>query len=126
MSQIRFKYDNECDNEKDVEIITIRCSNCGKQTGLSLDNMNVNYKDKVTVFVLNTLLHHVGMSWIIETHKRLKYDIYQRNQDWTTGGPWYNTSICQKIHGIVFEEFIRNEITDRYNLMCYIDEHEKQ
>ena len=41
-----------------------------------------------------------------------------------TGGPWYDTSICEKLHGTVLEEFIRNAITDRYNIMCSIDAHE--
>ena len=43
--------------------------------------------------------------------------MYKYNPDWITGGPWYNTSICKKLHGTLFEEYIRNEITDRYNLM---------
>ena len=43
-----------------------------------------------------------------------------------TGGPWYKISICKKLHGNVFKEFIRNERTDRYNIMCSIDEHDKQ
>ena len=47
------------------------------------------------------------------------------NPDSMTGGPWYNTYICKMSHGIMFEEFIRNEITDRYNIMCSIDAHEK-
>ena len=42
-----------------------------------------------------------------------------------TSGPWYNTYICNKLHGNVFEGFIRNAITDRYNIMCAIDAHEK-
>ena len=42
--------------------------------------MNTNYKDIVTVFVLNTLLHHVGMSWIIETHEQLNYDMDKQNK----------------------------------------------
>ena len=46
--------------------------------------------------MLNTLLHHVGMSLIIETHEHLKYDIDKHNPYWITGGPWYNTSICKK------------------------------
>ena len=40
-----------------------------------------------------------------------------------TGGPWYNTYICKEIHGKLFEEFIQNEGTDRYNIMCSIDAH---
>ena len=43
-----------------------------------------------------------------------------------TGGPWYNTYICKKLHGKVFEGFIINARTDRYNIMCYIDEYEKE
>ena len=40
-------------------------------------------------------------------------------------GPCYNTSICKKLYGKVFEGFIRNSKTDRYNIMCSIDAHEK-
>ena len=42
-----------------------------------------------------------------------------------TSGAWYNTSICKKLHGNKFEGFIRNARTDRYNIMCSIDSHEK-
>ena len=41
-----------------------------------------------------------------------------------TGGPWYNTYIYNKLHGIVFDGFIINAITERYNIMCSIDAHE--
>ena len=78
-----------------MKIKAISCSNCGKETEFSLDNMNTNYKDIVTVFVLNTFLHHVGMSWIIETHEQLKYDMDIHHPDWIIGGPWYNTYICK-------------------------------
>ena len=43
-----------------------------------------------------------------------------------TGSPWYNTYICKKLYGNAFKGFIRNERTDRYNIMCYIDAHEKK
>ena len=43
-----------------------------------------------------------------------------------TGGPCYNTSICNKLHGNVFEGFIRNSKTDRYNITWSIDAHEKK
>ena len=42
-----------------------------------------------------------------------------------TGGPWYNTYICKKLHGKVFEGFIRNAGTNIYNNMCSIDAHVK-
>ena len=68
MFQMRFWYNKGHDDHNDVKIIAIRFINCGKQTGLYMDNMNTKYKDIVTKFVLNTLLHHFGISWIIETY----------------------------------------------------------
>ena len=50
----------------------------------------------------------------------------KKNSEWTTGGPWYNTYICKKLHGRVFEGFIRKAETDRYNIMRSIDSHEKE
>ena len=50
----------------------------------------------------------------------------KHNSECMTGGTWYNTSICKKLHGNVFEGFIRNSRTDRYNVMCSIDAHEKE
>ena len=46
-------------------------------------------------------------------HKYLQYDIYIQNSDWITGGPWYNTYICNKLNGKLYEGFIINAITDR-------------
>ena len=46
-----------------------------------------------------------------------------QNLDWMTGGTWYNTSICEKLHGKVCEGLIINARTDRYNIMCSIDEY---
>ena len=60
-----------------------------------MDKMNTTYQYIITSFVLNTMLHHVGMLWIIETHGQLKYDMDKHNSDWMTGGPWYNTYICK-------------------------------
>ena len=71
------------------------------------------------------MLHHVGMLWIIETREQLQYYMDKHNSEWITCGPWYNTSICKKLHRNVFEGFIRNAITDRYNIICFIYAHEK-
>ena len=67
MVPMRFGYDNEHDDQNNVGNVALRCINCGKETGLSMKNMNTHYKYIITLFVLNTVLHHVGMSWIIET-----------------------------------------------------------
>ena len=93
---------------------------------IDVNMLNTTYQDIITTFVLNTIIHHVVMLWIIETHEKLKYDMDKHNSDWMTGGPWYNTSICKKLHGKVFEGFIINARTDRYSIMCSIDAHEKE
>ena len=40
-------------------------------------------------------------------------------------GPWYNTSICLKLNGNIFEDFITHARTYRYNLMCSLLAHDK-
>ena len=65
------------------------------------------------------------MLWIIENHEQLQYDMDEQNLEWTTGGPWYNTYICKKLYGKLFEGFIRNWRTERYYIMCSIGAHEK-
>ena len=84
-----------------MDNIGIRCSNCGKTTGLSVKN--TKYKDMATRFILDSVLHHVCLSWIIETSHQLEYDIYKHNPDWITYGPWYNTYMCTKLHVTVFQ-----------------------
>ena len=60
-----------------------------------MDKMNTTYQDIITLFVFNTMLHHVGMLWVIETNQHLKYDMDKHNSYWMIGGPWYNTYICK-------------------------------
>ena len=55
--------------ENMVDNIGIRCSNCGKTIGLYVNNKND--KGMVTNFVLNKVVHHVGLSWIIESNQQL-------------------------------------------------------
>ena len=43
-----------------------------------------------------------------------------------TGGPWYNTSICSKSHGKLFEGLIRKARTDIYHIMRSTDAHKKE
>ena len=50
-------------------------------------NMNTTYQDIITTFVLNKMLYHVSMLWIIENLEQLKYDIDIQNSDWMTG--WF-------------------------------------
>ena len=44
----------------------------------------------------------------------MKYEIEKtNNKDWLNKGPWYNTAICLRLHGSLFEGFITNARTDR-------------
>ena len=96
MFQVFRGYNKGHDDQNKVENIATRCGNCGKETGLSMDNMNTIYKNIITSFVLNKLLQHIGMSWIIKTNKNLEYYMDKNNSNWTTCGTCYNTSICKK------------------------------
>ena len=66
------------------------------------------------------------MLWIIENHEELKYDMDIKTSYWLTGSPWYNTSICKKLNGKLFEGFIINARTDRYNIICSVDAYERE
>ena len=75
----------------------------------------------ITKFVLNEILHHVGVSWIISSNEEMKYEIDKSNhQYWLNKGPWYNTAIFSRLHGSLFEDFITHEITDIYIISCVI------
>ena len=91
-----------------------------------VDHLKNTYQDTITTFVLNKMLHHFGMLWIIENHEQLKYDMDIQNSDPLTGDQWYNISICKKLHGNVFEGFIINARTEIYHIMCSIDAYEKE
>ena len=76
--------------------------------------------------MVNTILHHVGMPWIISSNEEMKYETDENNyQDWLNKGPWYNTYICLRLHISLFEYFITHARSDRYNLMCYSVAHDK-
>ena len=77
-------------------------------------------------FVLNAILHHAGMSWIICFKKEMKYEIDKSNyQDWLNKGPWYNTAICTRLHVSMFGYFITHTRTDRFNILCCLVAHDK-
>ena len=59
--------------------MAIRSGNYGKQTMIDVDNLKTTYQYIFTTFVLNTMLHHVGMLWTIETNEQLQYDRIQNS-----------------------------------------------
>ena len=55
------------------------------------------------------------------------YEIEENNHpDWLNRGPWYNISICSKLHGKLFEYFIIHAGTDRYYLTFSIIAHDQK
>ena len=69
----------------------------------------------MTQFVLNEMLHHVGMSWTISSKKEMDYDnfINRKKLNCFDIGPWHNKHICSKLYGTTFERFITQARTDR-------------
>ena len=79
--------------DDDLDIVSLKCINCKKETGLNAETgFNVFYNEVITQFVLNAMLHHVGMSWIIRSNKEMDYDKYTNSNHiyWLNKGPWYN------------------------------------
>ena len=57
----------------------------------------------------------------------MKYKINEINHpDWLNKHHCYNTAICSRLHGSLFEYFITHARNDRYNLLCYIVTHDKK
>ena len=113
------------DGNKELDVLYIKCTNCKRETVLNSEtSFSWVFDEVITKFVLNKILHHVGMSWIIRSNQEMEYGMDENNhQDWLNKGPWYNTSICSKLHGSRFEGFITQARTDRYNLMCSLVAH---
>ena len=71
------------DDEYKLDAIAIRCINCKKATCLFLRNST--FGEMITKFVLNAILHHVGMSWIIRSNNEMKYEMEKSNHQY-----WFN------------------------------------
>ena len=57
--------------EGNLDVVSLRCINCKRETGLFLKNNT--FDETFTKFVLNAILHHVSMSWIISSKKEMDY-----------------------------------------------------
>ena len=56
----------------DLDIVSLKCINCKRETGLNAETgFNEFYDEVITQFVLNEMLHHVGMSWISAQKRKL-------------------------------------------------------
>ena len=69
-------YDKYNEGDNFVEAIAIKCINCNKDTGLYSKDTTI--EEMITKFVLNSILHHVGVLHHLEVvcnHKLTTYDI---------------------------------------------------
>ena len=89
--------------------------------------MHSFYDEVITQFVLNAMLHHVGMSWIISIKKGLDYDNFtnSKNLEWFDTGPWYNKNVCSGLYQTTFEYFITLARKDQYNIICSLVAHDR-
>ena len=54
----------------------LKCIKCKKEIGLNSETpFPWVYDEVITNFVLNAMLHHVGMSWIIRSNQEMEYDM---------------------------------------------------
>ena len=86
-----------------LDVLSLKCIHCKIETGLDLKINSLLFDEIITKFVLNTILNHIGMSWITSSSKEMKYEMDKNNhQDLLNKGPWYNTSICLNFHESTF------------------------
>ena len=55
--------------EGNLNVVSLRCINCKIETGLFLKINSLIFDEMIPKFVLNKILHLVGMSWIISSNK---------------------------------------------------------
>ena len=123
MFEIRLSY-----GEKYLDTLSLKRINCKRETCLDPETtFTWVYDEIITKCVLNEMLHHVGMSWIITPNQEREYDINTKNNnlDWSNKGPWYNKNICSKLDGIKFEDFITKARIEQYNIMCSLVAHDR-
>ena len=59
----------------DLDYVSLKCINCKIETGLKTGSGFEEFYDRIiTQFVLNAMLHYVGMSWIISSKEDMDYD----------------------------------------------------
>ena len=123
MFEIRLSFGDD-----DLEKVCLKCVNCKKETGLKAETGFKEFYDEViTQFFFNAMLNNVDMSWIISTKKEIYYDNFTNGKilERFDTGPWYNKNICSKLYGTTFEDFIAQDLTDRYNIMCSLVGHDR-
>ena len=67
--------------DDNLDTLSLKCINCKKETGLkSKTGFKVFYDEVITQFVLNSMLHRVGISWIFRSRKEMDYDNFTNSK----------------------------------------------
>ena len=84
MFEIRLSYEDE-----KLDVVSIKCINCKRGKGLNPETSFYWVFDGViTKFVLNAILHHVAISWIISPNQEMNYEMEDNNhQNLLNKGP---------------------------------------
>ena len=110
-----------------VDEVSLKCINCKRKTHLQTKSGKEFYDKMITPFMMNSMLHHVGMSWMISSKKEMDCENFSKhdNVGWFETGPWHNKNICSKLYGTTFGGFIKQSRSDRYNIMCSLVAHDR-
>ena len=110
-----------------MDEVSLMCINCKRKTYLQPKSGKEFYDKMITPFLMNSMLHHVGMSWMISSKKEMDYENFSNHENvgWFEKGPWHNKNMCSKLYGTTFEGFIIQARTDRYNIMCSLVAHDR-
>ena len=60
------------------------------------------------------VVQHIGILWILEDNKHLKFEMDVQVSQWMEKGPWYNTTIFTRLNGQSLEEELKTGRRDRY------------
>ena len=71
------------------------------------------------------VFQQVGLSWIIKSNQKINFDIQLQCPSWVINGPQYNSMIFLRLNGSLFEDSVTTEKCDRYNIICSIDDCER-
>ena len=62
-----------------VDEVSLICINCKRKTYLQPKSGKEFYDKMITPFMMNSMLHHVGMSWMISSKKEMDYENFSNH-----------------------------------------------
>ena len=72
------------------------------------------------------VFQHVGLLWITNKNKYIKFEMNVQDSHWTDKGPCYNTTIIKKVNGKIFKNYFKTGHKDSYELINAADAYNKE